>query len=1022
MKTNDQSWYEPLKAQFPETGDMTLERFARVEAVLYLLHQTEPLADPGKAFLLFTQYHLIGAEQGTPMEHILQRARLNLGFYRSQKAWQDDWSAYRNPCFRAFRAFSEDECQGKKTISPSEQPYPYPFELRRKEWEQLWNAPPKPMPSPDYAGEGRYRYTRLDPKSRESVTVYVEYPELPQPPEQPEQAWKERRPPICVPVAGLLAVAEEMRRKKPDDYCASILKTNILKKASGSVVRTSKTLTLQGVVNVVGMVGSGKSTLMKVLSYWCNQHRYRVVLVVDTVAEAFHLHKYLSAFGIICSPLVGRGERLKYINQLAQPSESCLDPVFSEYLTPCCMADGLNDQEGEAITFGREPCYTQNKGNKRYLCPFFDFCKGTKMLRDCYQASVVVTTIAGFAAARVGHNQETFLELAIRDFDLVLFDECDRVQKTLDCLFLPETSFDRYISDSAEECRDNMKLGSKRREENPALQRYDELQRQSVIVLSCLIQALRQELDSWQKVIRGDSFSALTLLEDLHIRETKYQISEELYRSLYALFDSDGKRNQQDALWAALQSACSSRDDSLFHMLYEAWMSGTGFSRPADQRDRQIQDNRLKLILKLAFFDHYIRELRDAYEVCHNSSDAQNELFGFLQSRFRQQQYYLPSAGCGNLFGLKKNDEEDLVLYRQYAFGRSLMKDLPYLQLDERGNPAGPHVMLLSGSSWAEGAYEYHVNRPVNYILEADGEKRAFLERTRFYESGFTERVSGAAPEHRMEQLQIIVKNSVGSILQEYQRRAGKLLLVVNSYAQAEEIQQPLTDALRKEGCPAQVCRLVSDAASDSDEAGTIRRGEVGQFADWKEEILIAPAMAIERGHNIVDEQGHSALGAVFFLVRPMAVPDDIQTMGSKLNGYLEAECRRKEGESLFAFNSRFRQMATRKWAQMNSVRAFGLSDLEPKEQRDIVATLFVLILQIFGRLARITDTSRPEPHVWFMDGAFRGREDKPGDYDCLAALERYLEELITREDSQEIAKTLYEPFYKALKGGIHHG
>lgn len=80
----------------------------------------------------------------------------------------------------------------------------------------------------------------------------------------------------------------------------------------------------------------------------------------------------------------------------------------------------------------------------------------------------------------------------------------------------------------------------------------------------------------------------------------------------------------------------------------------------------------------------------------------------------------------------EKTDEEDIILFRQFAFGRSLMKDLPYLRTDEQGNPAGPHVILLSGSSWAEGSYEYHVNRPVNYILEADAEKRAFLEKHAF--------------------------------------------------------------------------------------------------------------------------------------------------------------------------------------------------------------------------------------------------------------------------------------------------
>lgn len=49
---------------------------------------------------------------------------------------------------------------------------------------------------------------------------------------------------------------------------------------------------------------------------------------------------------------------------------------------------------------------------------------------------------------------------------------------------------------------------------------------------------------------------------------------------------------------------------------------------------------------------------------------------------------------------------------------------------------------------------------------------------------------------------------------------------------------------------------MISDAVSSENVQGTVRRGEVSRFAGMKEEILIAPAMAIERGHNIVDEYG----------------------------------------------------------------------------------------------------------------------------------------------------------------------
>ena len=349
------------------------------------------------------------------------------------------------------------------------------------------------------------------------------------------------------------------------------------------------------------------------------------------------------------------------------------------------------------------------------------------------------------------------------------------------------------------------------------------------------------------------------------------------------------------------------------------------------------------------------------------------------------------------------------------------MKDLPYLRTDRDGNPAGPHVILLSGSSWAEGSYEYHINRPVNYILEADAKKRAFLEKTRFFESGFLERISGAGDDQRMAQLRMATQKAVDLIIREYERKAGKILLVVNSYVQALEVQQTLESSLRNANCSARTCRMIADAGHTSSGETTVRRGEVSRFAQMNADILIAPAMAIERGHNIVDEYGHSALSAVFFMVRPMAVPDDIQQKGSKLNGLVESHCKRKPNESLFAYNARIRQFAVQQWTKMSKTKAFGIAELSEDERKDVVATLFVLILQIFGRLARVTDITKPAPHVYFIDGAFRRRPEKEEDFDCLSELGQYLEKLMTQKESAEIAKTLYAPFYQAYRKDISY-
>ena len=64
MKNNKNVWYAPLLAQFQAIEDaMPLSRFAAIEAVLHLLTLTAPDVDPTKAYLLFTQYQLIGAKE-----------------------------------------------------------------------------------------------------------------------------------------------------------------------------------------------------------------------------------------------------------------------------------------------------------------------------------------------------------------------------------------------------------------------------------------------------------------------------------------------------------------------------------------------------------------------------------------------------------------------------------------------------------------------------------------------------------------------------------------------------------------------------------------------------------------------------------------------------------------------------------------------------------------------------------------------------------------------------------------------
>lgn len=1024
MKNEKIEWYKNLNPYFPKEGNLTLKEFASIEAVLHLLLQQDENADVEKAYLLFAQYQTIGMVSATNNDQQLQYARRSLGYFRAREFGLDQLRKYKASDYDKARAFNFVVLDNKVVVRKKEEGYPYSYNNRLVEWERFWTEWGDKKEDLPIADEGRYVYYAM-PKNDDGtdgkITVDISASQDNFETDEIVSIYEPQRESICIELEELLDCAKEMKAVNSKDYCFDILKSNIIKKVNGKEVLPADCLTINQVQNIVGMVGAGKSTLIKVLAFWANKNNKKMVIVLDTVSEVMHLWEYLDGLSVNCAPLVGRKERLKYINQLATPGKTCLSEKASQYLTTACLIDGMNDSEDASLTYGAEPCYSLNQNQKLHICPHFDFCLGARMMRECHEKNIILTTVAGYAMTKVGKNRELFLNVVLDRFDIVIFDESDRCQKTLDQLFMPETSFNDYIKESADNCARHMKSSVKERESRPAQSRYAELQLQTSIVMSCISLALRTDLGKWNRLKEGESFSALTLLQDMQQDET-YKLSQEIYEKIHNLMKNDAIEG--DLLSRALKSSCLSTDFSLFDSSYRDWVN-----EEADMRDRKqskkviaIQDARIKLILCLTYFDKFIRELNDAYAASHETSYGQNELFGFVQSRFKEQQRVLPSAVCGNLFGLKRSSNGDIILFRQFAFGRSLMKDLPYLKLDEQGSPMGPHVIMLSGSSWAEGSYEYHINRPVNYILEADEGKREFLEKTRFYESGFTERVSGSRDEDKLKMLKIVVEKSTDSIIQEYNRNAGKILLIVNSYSQAKEICSVLQESLKRQQCKAKACCMVSDANADIIENATIKRGEVSRFAGSDYDILIAPALAIERGHNIVDEFGHSALGAVFFMVRPMSVPDDIQDKGSKLNGYIEAHCPRHQDESIWDYNLRVRQEATKRWSIVTGRASYGVSDLEESDQKDIVSTLFILILQIFGRLARVTDLNRPAPHVYFMDGAFRRIASKSNNFDCLNSLGEYLDELMSREDCAAIAKTLYEPFYKAYKGGIQHG
>ena len=191
-----------------------------------------------------------------------------------------------------------------------------------------------------------------------------------------------------------------------------------------------------------------------------------------------------------------------------------------------------------------------------------------------------------------------------------------------------------------------------------------------------------------------------------------------------------------------------------------------------------------------------------------------------------------------------------------------------------------------------------------------------------------------------------------------------------------------------------------------------LQRRDITSFKDG---ILIAPACVIERGYNIVDISGNAWFDTVMFLVRPMVDPSDYNVHVQKVNGYIMNHYTGLSYRNRIDVMDQMRKEAFDRYAKLNGTKG-GLSDLPEEMRIDAIASLFVVIEQVFGRLCRLGSNLKEKyPTIYWADGAFNASED--GKFDTLKELEKYLENLMEHSYNPLVAKTLYEPFYLALKG-----
>jgi len=1108
-------WRESLKAirdrLDQRATELNFPTFCDIELGLYLLFQLDSDAPAIALWVLLTGYSfpVASAANWSEKQHrMLGNARHILTQFRSKYNWERSLQRYRQ-VDEILRGFNVDEnleqfsSREVSICSHRDRVYEKTLEelLRHRKNTVKW------------ATAGKYECS--DGKYRVTVDLAEEliFPQ----PSGHDLTGRNQRQTITVTWQDLLETAQWMDTLSGGNWKERLSRVRLDMFGSDDTLTGAEKLTFNGLMHLIGMVSSGKSTLMDILAVWAAKQELHVTIVVGDVISALNRARLFDRLGILVAPMLGASNRDRHTNRLhrAWNAEHPLEKFNQEHvgfrwLSTACPLSELRRDVAKPFLTGKQPCLAlssisesddeeqeQPDTNKTYACPIYSACPFHQGQRDLVDAKIWIATPASLIYTRVARqiNQESirFSELVYRRSDLVIVDEADQVQVQLDSLFSPgEKLFgqkgDGWFSQVQQPVVQQLNQGGRGQLVDRDVERWckahDMVQTATSSIYALILSQPQSALSEW--IARREYFTDWLILDKLAIALSgapeKTRNEHQGYRRLREEFNNyiedplgDDSNNP---LCELTRLAIAVIDDDLLRLRLGEWIDGNkepDVTLTEERREHAIVQ--MEFALLVAVLQNKLNWMLRDWKHVEVPLKLQEQSSMLFYSPPKDYEGVIPVAPMGNVLAFQyvsssDSGPGDLRFFKCMGVGRWFLLHLHELFASD--GIAGPSVLLLSGTSWAGKAPGYHVQVPVAGVLRSPEEELQAIQKSYFEFSPFYDRennpitVSGSHDrEGALKELlnKLAKPGGLGGPSRLEQKRdelevgRRRILLLVGSYDQAKLAQTHLQN-IRSEW-RGQVLRLVRD----DDEFGTqwsnndqgIQRGLVHQFASTDAWILIAPLMAIERGHNILNNEDKAAIGAAYFLVRPHPRPDDISYAIHSINrwaiehyadtAWLTDKCQggvfrvpspsgqehAEDADGLLTLDrvgNTFRKEAYVRWRHLISLPMI-YSSLPENDREAVTWNQLVSIWQAIGRLIR----GGCQAEVFFCDAAFARRtafNDDIGDEpitSLLVSIEEVLRPYFATDSEREISprerelvQALYGPFYTAIEkiGGMN--
>lgn len=779
---------------------------------------------------------------------------------------------------------------------------------------------------------------------------------------------------------------------------------------------------LDGITHEVGLMNSGKSTKALILAVNRVHAGWHVTLVVKSVMKVYETVSLLRYLGIEdVAPLIGRSHRADHVAAYWQsaladspttfPSRS--DPA-AVYANSVCLLEpdwrkSSNRPDLAPLHPDDYPCRGRlrkvdddRKRPELFDCPFLSVCPTQAAENAVASARVWVTTPQGLVRSRATAMKDNmrWLEACQHHTDLIIVDEADQVQQTFDAQFLQSELLVSAETGWADSTFIQSLQGRTRQDRLPM--QSTEVQRfcghgrdllEAVDELYSLLVADNGPSDRLRDVLDKTPFTGYSLLRrltwGLHgltygkpTEDDADEKAETFLRKELSSIALDPFTRPRGGLEHAVEAVIGRYRSSSDVSAIDDWLVGHAPEQQRDSVHRRISHHRL--LFQAAVWSSRITasflEMSTLYPAVAEYlqlPDGDN----FWQGQPPEDyQSLVPEAPMGNLMALQWNRKGsgftgDLRLMWVRGVGRWLIHHLHDL-LEPEG-VAGPHVLLTSATSWTRHSSLYNIDiKPTTFVREPAVDREALLRSTVEFmpvlDEGGPVFVSGRLGAERDQALRRITTHlTVPSLKQptswldhlraELEPERRKVLFVTLSGDDAESSALCVNDRTTFSA------HHVVPNDLNPGEFGLHLR-QVHTFGKSDVDVLVAAELAIQRGHNILNEQQTAALGALCYLVRPHPPASDLSFPLSLMNrdamrlllspaavtGPLAAEARK------------LRKGSRERWHGLLGEQVI-FRRLRKDDHRAFVANSLVTIYQTIGRTIRGGTTTR----VYFCDAAF---------------------------------------------------